>query len=85
MNSDVSLAKLLPRIPGSKDIGLTGVSDGPPLPKSLNVMWPSALRDMMKKNWPGTPFPRSWGEKVVKKMPLGLGEKVIEFTNSFQL
>ncbi len=77
-----NLGGKLPRI---ENLGLSRVSDGPPLPASLNIKWPRAMSTYMKKRWPGLPFPREWGTKTMEYLPLGLGTAVNNVIDSLGL
>ncbi len=66
----------MPELPAIEKLGLNKVTDGPPVPKNWNIKWPEAMSRAMKKQWPGVPMPREWGEKTMKKLPLGIGKAV---------
>lgn len=85
MAEERGVTKLLPNLPRIESIGLNRVTDGPPLPAGLSIKWPEPMRNLMKKNWPGAPFPREWGEKVMPYLPLGLGDGVLGIIDSLGL
>ena len=72
----------MPRI---EDIGLNRVTEGPPLPRELGIMWPEPMSKWMREHWPGVPIPREWGEEVMKRLPLGIGRGVLEIVDSLGL
>lgn len=83
--SDLIMEKLLPSLPKVEDFGINRVTDGPPLPKELDIRWPKFMSEQMKKQWPGVPIPRKWGEEVMHWLPLGIGEEVLDIIDSLGL
>jgi len=68
-----------------EELGITKATEGPPLPKKLGVGWPEPVGKYLREHWPGTPFPRSWGEAAIKRLPLGIGTGVQEIVNRLGL
>lgn len=77
--------KILPKLPSVEELGINKVTDGPPVPKSLDIKWPEFMSKAMKSQWPGVPIPRKWGEKAMKYLPLGLGRGVQGVVDSLGL
>jgi len=75
------IQKLLPKLPKVEALGLHKVREGLP----VGPEWPEPVKKWLAEKWPGTPFPRSWGETAVRKLPLGLGEKVFDIIDSLGL
>ena len=75
----------LPKLPNIEELGITRVSEGPPLPARLDIKWPEPVRNYLRKTWPGTPFPRSWGEAAAKRLPGGMGKGVQGIVDSLGL
>ena len=77
--------KILGILPTVDTLGLNKAREGPPVPVSLGVKWPKFIRDFTEKNWPGAPFPRSWGEKVLPYLPPGVDEIAHKVIDTFGL
>jgi hypothetical protein len=73
------------KLPRIEQLGIMRVTDGPPLPISMGIKWPSWLSKRMKEQWPGVPFPREWGEKTMKYLPSGVGTVVNNVIDSLGL
>jgi len=73
------------KLPTVEMFGIMKVTDGPPLPKRLNVRWPEPMSTWMKEHWPGVPISRKWGEATVKRLPLGLGRGILKIIDSLGL
>ena len=80
-----NLKQVLAKLPSVDTLGLNRANEGPPLPKSSNIRWPKPVREFLQQNWPGAPFPRAWGERVVHHLPLGLGDVVLKVVDTFGL
>jgi len=66
-------------------LGITKATEGPPLPKKLGIEWPEPVQKYLRGRWPGTPFPRPWGEAAMKRIPLGIGRGVQEIVDRLGL
>ena len=77
--------RILPKLPRIESLGLNRVTEGPPLPRDLEIKWPEPMSKWMREHWPGVPIPRAWGEAAMKKLPLGLGDGVQKIVDSLGL
>jgi len=72
-------------LPSVERLGINKVTDGPPVPQGWGIKWPEPMRQVMKKQWPGVPIPREWGEETMKRLPLGIGDGVLEVVDKLGL